>query len=62
MSFWQRLVLTLVAMFVASYIAGLIWVSIFNVNLPSFAGGIAGGLAAIPVWEFLKRVSSRRKR
>ena len=62
MSLWQRLVVTLIAMFVASYVAGAIWVWIFNVNLPSYAGGIAGGLAAIPVWEFLKRVSPTRKR
>lgn len=62
MSFWQRLVLTLIAMFVASYLAGLIWTWIFNVNMPSYGGGLVGGLAAIPVWELLERASPRRKR
>jgi Na+/glutamate symporter len=60
MSLWQRLVLTLIVMFIASYLAGLIWQTIFNVTLPSYAGGMVGGLAAIPVWELLKRVSPKR--
>lgn len=61
MSLWQRLVLTLIVMFFASYLAGLIWQSTFSVNLPSYAGGMVGGLAAIPVWELLKRVSPKRR-
>ena len=61
MSLWQRLVLTLIVMFIASYLAGLIWQAIFNVTLPSYAGGMVGGLAAIPVWELLKRVSPKRR-
>ena len=61
MSLWQRLVLTLIAMFIASYLAGLISQAIFNVTLPSYAGGMVGGLAAIPVWELLKRVSPKRR-
>ena len=60
MAFWQRLVVTLIAMLIASYVAGWIWQSAFNVTLPSYLGGVVGGLAAIPVWEVLKR--TRRKR
>jgi Na+/glutamate symporter len=61
MSLWQRLVVTLVAMFIASYLAGLIWQALFSVTLPSYAGGMVGGLAAIPVWELLKQVSPKRQ-
>ncbi|MDZ7669127.1 MAG: hypothetical protein U5Q16_06785 [Gammaproteobacteria bacterium] len=61
MSLWQRLVVTLIAMFIASYLAGLIWQAMFSVTLPSYAGGIVGGLAAIPVWELLKRASPKRR-
>ena len=53
--FWQRLLLTIAAMLVASGIAGLLWRSIFNFSLPSYAAGIVGGLAALPCWELLKR-------
>lgn len=61
MALWQRLVFTLIVMFVASYLAGMAWQAIFNVSLPSYAGGIVGGLAAIPVWELLKRLSPKRR-
>lgn len=57
MSLWQRLALTLIAMLLSSFLAGLIWQAVFNVTLPSYAGGMVGGLAAIPVWELLKRAS-----
>jgi uncharacterized membrane protein len=35
-------------MLAASWIAGLLWNSVFNVSL-------IGGLAALPCWELLKR-------
>ena len=54
--FWQRLLLTIAAMLVASGIAGLLWRSIFNFSLPSYAAGIVGGLAALPCWELLRRI------
>jgi hypothetical protein len=59
MPVWQRLLLTLVAMIASSFIAGLIWESLFAFPLPSYAAGIIGGLAALPVWEFLKRVGPK---
>jgi len=52
---WQRLLLTVAAMLVASWIAGLLWNSVFSVSLPSLIGGMIGGLAALPCWELLKR-------
>ncbi|MBS0234460.1 MAG: hypothetical protein JSR99_13355 [Proteobacteria bacterium] len=54
--FWQRLIVTVIAMLAASWIAGLIWHAIFNFPLPSYVGGVVGGLAALPLWDFLKRI------
>ena len=61
MPLWQRLVLTLAAIVAASIIAGLIWHKLFGFGLPSYIGGVIGGLTAVPVWEFMKRVDTRRK-
>ena len=54
--FWQRLLITIVAMVAASYIVGLLWQAIFNFALPSYLAGLIGGLVALPVWDLLKRV------
>jgi hypothetical protein len=59
MLLWQRVIVTLIAMIVASVIVGYVWWQIFGFQLPSYLGGVVGGLSALPVWEFLKRV--RRK-
>jgi Na+/glutamate symporter len=53
---WQRLIATIVAMLVASFAAGLLWQALFNFPLPSYAAGLVGGLAALPVWDLLKRI------
>ena len=60
MSFWKKLLITIIAMFGASFIAGQIWNGIFKTYLPSYLGGIIGGLAALPVWELLGRVGSKK--
>jgi Na+/glutamate symporter len=54
--FWQRLLITIASMLVASYLAGLAWQAVLNVALPSYLAGMIGGLAALPIWDFLKRV------
>ena len=61
MPFWQRLVLTIVAIVVASFIVGLIWNKLLGFGLPSYLGGVIGGLTAVPVWEFLKRIGPKKK-
>ena len=61
MKFWQRLALTLVAIVVASFIVGLIWHKLFGFGLPSYIGGVIGGLTAVPVWDFLRRVGPQQK-
>jgi hypothetical protein len=59
MPVWQRLLLTLIAMIAASFIIGLIWENLFAFPLPSYVAGLIGGLTALPVWEFLKRVGPK---
>jgi hypothetical protein len=59
MPFWQRLVITVVAMLATSFVVGLIWSNLFGVGLPSYLAGMVGGLTALPVWEFLRRVGPR---
>lgn len=54
--FWQRLVITVAVMLVASYLAGLLCQSVLGVAIPSYIAGAIGGLTALPTWAFLKRV------
>lgn len=61
MPFWQRLGITLIAMLAASFLLGVLWRSVFNIPLPSYLAGIVGGLTALPVWEFLKRIKGNEK-
>ena len=62
MAFWQRLVITVIAMLAASFILGIIWRSVFNMVMPGYLAGIIGGLTALPVWEFLKRIKAKEKK
>ena len=62
MPFWQRLIITFIAMLAASFILGYFWRSVFNVPLPSYLAGVIGGLTALPVWELLKRVKKNEKK
>jgi hypothetical protein len=54
--FWQRLLITLAVMLAASWVAGAFWQYVFSFPLPSYASGAVGGLAALPCWEFLRRI------
>ncbi len=54
--FWQRLLVTVGVMLLASYLAGLVCQSVFSIPIPSYVAGAIGGLAAIPTWDFLKRI------
>jgi hypothetical protein len=54
--FWQRLLLTVAVMLAASWLANFIWHYLFSFALPSYAAGVVGGLAALPFWEFLRRI------
>jgi hypothetical protein len=56
LSFWRRLLITLGVIVLSSFVAGLLWNWVFGAGIPSYLGGIVGGLTALPTWEFLKRV------
>ena len=62
MPIWQRLLITLVLMLITSFAAGLLWHAVFNTNIPGYLSGAVGGITAVPVWEFLKRVGPKPKR
>ena len=62
MAFWQRFVITVIAMLAVSFILGIIWRSVFNMGMPSYLAGIIGGLTALPVWEVLKRIKAKEKK
>lgn len=54
MKLWQKLLITLVAMLIASFAASRLWLLVFDFVIPSYLAGVSGGLAAIPVWELLR--------
>ena len=59
MTIWQRLLITLVFMVLASFIAGLVWRGMFDARIPSYISGLIGGVSALGIWELLR---SRRGR
>jgi hypothetical protein len=60
MPFWQRFLITLAAMLAVSFIVGFIARSLFGFGLPDYASGVVGGLTALPLWEFLKRLKPKQ--
>ena len=62
MPLWQRILITVLAMLIASLIAGLLWRNLFNVGIPSYLAGVIGGISALPVWELLKKVKPKEKK
>jgi hypothetical protein len=61
MPIWQRLLLTIAAIVAVSLILGLIWHKLFGFGLPSYIGGVIGGLTAVPIWELLKRFGPKKQ-
>jgi uncharacterized protein (DUF2062 family) len=62
MTFWQRLLITVLIMLVTSFLMSAVWRSVFNMVIPSYIAGIIGGLTALPVWELLKRIKSKKEK
>jgi hypothetical protein len=54
MKMWQRLLITLAAMLVASLIVAAVWGAIFEPSVPPYLSGVGGGLAALATWELLR--------
>ncbi len=59
MKLWHKIAATLAAMLVASFAAGRIWLVVFDFVIPSYLAGVAGGLAAIPVWELMRWIDAK---
>jgi hypothetical protein len=59
MPLWQRLLITIGVMLLASYIAGFIWHWLLRAEIPSYLSGAIGGLTALPTWELVRRIRPR---
>ena len=59
MPLWQRMLITLATMLLTSFAVGLLWRWMFNTDMPSYLSGVIGGITAVVVWEFMKRVELR---
>jgi len=59
--FWQRLLITIATVLIVSTLLGFAWQAMFSFSLPSYVSGLVGGLAALPVWDFLKRIRPSQK-
>lgn len=51
----RRLLITVACVVAVSFIASLVWRYLFDIRIPGYLSGLIGGLAAIPVWELLKK-------
>ncbi len=58
--FWQRAIAMFIAMIAVSLLVGYIWRAFLSIDLPEYISGVVGGLTAVPLWEFLKRVRPKR--
>ena len=56
MPFWQRALITAIAIVVISWVVVTAIEAVIGFRLPPYIAGIIGGLAGVPTWEFLRRV------
>jgi hypothetical protein len=56
---WQRLLITLAVMLLASWLVGLAWRWLLGSEMPSYLSGLVGGITAVPTWEFLRRIGPK---
>ena len=59
MPLWQRMLITLAMMLLTSFAVGQLWHWMFSNDMPSYLSGVIGGITAVVVWEFMKRVELR---
>ena len=59
MLLWKRLAVTILAMLIMSFVAGLVWRNVFDTSIPSYLAGMVGGLTAIPIWELVGKAGTR---
>jgi len=60
MPFWQRFLILILAVIVISMVIGMIWHSWFGFALPAYASGVISGLAAVWLWDMLKRIKAKQ--
>ena len=60
MPFWQRLLFFLVAILLVGVVIDLLSHYVFGFKFPAYVTGVIGGLAAVPLWEFLKRIKPKQ--
>ena len=60
MPFWQRSLILLVAVMVVSFLVGILWHALFSFYLPSYISGVIGGIAAVFIWDLLKRIKPKQ--
>jgi hypothetical protein len=46
-------------MVLISFLAGVLWSSVFSAEIPSYISGLIGGVVAIPVWEILQKFKAK---
>ena len=61
MTFWQRLLALLLSVLAISLLFSMLWHRLFNFALPDYVAGMVGGLAAVLVWDALKRIDFKKK-
>ncbi|MEJ2133811.1 MAG: hypothetical protein P8X86_01050 [Desulfofustis sp.] len=59
MSIWARIAVTIILMVLFSFLAGVVWSSMFSTPIPSYISGFVGGIVAIPVWEILEKFKTK---
>ena len=59
MPFWQRALVTLIAILVVSWAVVAALEALLSIRLPGYLAGVIGGLAGVPVWELLQRVQPK---
>lgn len=59
MSIWARIAVTIILMVLFSFLAGVLWSSMFSTQIPSYISGFVGGIVAVPVWEILEKFKTK---
>ena len=62
MNIWLRLLITFILMLFISFLAGRLWLALFNHAIPSYISGVIGGLVAVPAWELLKKFKPKTEK
>jgi uncharacterized YccA/Bax inhibitor family protein len=59
MKLWHKIIITIVVMLIASFVAGRLWFMALGFVIPSYLAGVVGGLSTILVWELMRWISKK---